>query len=88
MMEHLIFTYWSKAPKTKHKNAHTDAEIKLIKDIIKRQGENRIGLNEFYTKLVKRNYTRTHTSLYRVLKRLGYYKDKPKDEKSILNLEK
>lgn len=69
----------SHRPHSKHPKAHTDQEIDNIKKIVKRNSS--IGLNEIYTKLVdKYGYSRHYASLYRVLKRLGYYEQivKPK----------
>lgn len=62
----------SSRPKTKHPKAHTEQEILWIKNYIRRNPS--ITLNELWYKL-KRNkgYTRHPTSLYRVLKRLGFY---------------
>ena len=63
----------SHRPINKHPKAHTDIEIKWIKDLIKRNPH--ITLNEIWYKL-KRNkgYTRKPTSLYRILRELGYFK--------------
>jgi len=65
----------SHKPKTKHPTAHTDIEIKWIKNIIKRNPD--ITLNEIWYKL-KRNkgYKRKPASLYRILVKLGFYTDK------------
>ena len=62
----------SHRPHSKHPNAHTDEEIKWIKDLIRRNPH--ITLCELWIKL-KRNkgYTRHIVSLYRVLKRIGFY---------------
>lgn len=62
----------SHRPKTKHPNAHTDEEIKWIKDYIKRNPH--ITLCELWIKL-KRNkdYKRHIVSLYRLLVKLGFY---------------
>lgn len=58
----------------KHPNQHTEQEIKLIKDMyIKNQND---GLVVFWVKLKQRGYTRNVTSLYRVMRRLGYYRKK------------
>lgn len=62
----------SHKPKTIHPNAHTKEEIKWIKDIL-RKNKN-ITLNEIWYKLVrKKGYKRSITSLYRVLRKLGFY---------------
>lgn len=62
----------SHRPKSIHPNAHTDEEIKWIKNLIKRTPH--ITLCELWIKL-KRNkgYTRHIVSLYRLLKRIGFY---------------
>lgn len=62
----------SHKPLTKHPKAHTDEEIKWIKDLIRRNPH--ITLCELWIKL-KRNkgYKRHIVSLYRILKRIGYY---------------
>ena len=57
----------SRRPKS-HPNAHTAAEIKLIKDMRRRNPN--IGLQDLWIKLRKRGYTRTQAGLMKVLKRL------------------
>ena len=57
----------SHRPKS-HPNQHTEAEIKLIKDMRRRNPN--AGLVVFWVKLMERGYTRTITGLYRVLRRL------------------
>lgn len=52
-----------------HPNEHTEAELKLIKDMRRRNPND--GLVVFWVKLKERGYTRTITSLWRVLKRLN-----------------
>ena len=61
-----------KTPKTPHPNAHTEEEIKHIKDLLRRNPG--IGLSELYGKL-KRNYayTRHPASLFRFLRKQGIY---------------
>lgn len=62
----------SHRPKTKHPNAHTDEEIKWIKDYIKRNPH--ITLCELWIKLKKnKDYKRHIFSLYRLLVKLGFY---------------
>ena len=71
----------SHRPHSKHPNSHTDQEIENIKKIIKRNKN--IGLNEIYTKLIDNyGYFRHYASLYRVLRRLGYYVQKTEKETS------
>lgn len=70
----------SHRPKTPHPNIHTEEEIKNIKDLVRRNPT--IGLNELYGKLiVNYGYKRNFVSLYRVLKRIGFYEDKSKKKK-------
>ena len=60
----------SHKPITPHPNAHTEEEIKWIKDYSKRNPG--ITTNELWWKLMKyKGYKRHPGSLYRVLKRLG-----------------
>lgn len=57
----------SRKPKT-HPNSHTESEIKLIKDLRRRNPN--IGLQDLWLKLRKRGYTRTIQGLAKVLNRL------------------
>lgn len=59
-------------PNSRHPNAHTDEQIKWIKDLIRRNPH--ITLCELWIKL-KRNkgYKRHIVGLYRLLKRIGFY---------------
>lgn len=62
----------SHRPHSKHPTEHTEKEIKWIKDLIKRNSH--ITLNEIWYKLkINKGYTRKVTSLYRVLRKIGYY---------------
>ena len=62
----------SHRPHSKHPSEHTDEEIKWIKDLIRRNPH--ITLNEIWYKLkINKGYTRKPASLYRVLRRIGYY---------------
>jgi len=58
----------SRRPKS-HPNKHTPAEIKLIRDMRRRNPN--IGLQDFWIKLRQRGYTRTQQGLLKALKRLG-----------------
>ena len=58
----------SHRPKS-HPNQHTEEEIKLIKDMRRRNPN--AGLVVFWVKLTQRGYTRSITGLYRMLRRLG-----------------
>ena len=64
----------SHKPKSKHPNAHTDLELKHIRDLIKRNPN--ITLCELWFKLrLKYSYSRHIGSLYRVLRKLDIIKD-------------
>lgn len=52
-----------------HPNEHTQEELKLIRDIRRRNPD--LGLPELWHRLRKRGYTRRPESLFRVLRRLG-----------------
>ena len=56
----------------KHPNEHTTSEIKLIKDMYKKNKET--GLVVFWVKLRERGYERSITGLYKAMVRLGIYK--------------
>lgn len=64
-----------------HPNQHNEEELKLIKDMRRRNPE--AGLVVFWVKLRQRGYTRTVTGLYRVLRRRGEMAVKPKNPKYI-----
>ena len=60
-----------------HPKAHSEAELKLIRDVRRRNPK--LGQLEFWYRLTLNGYTRPPGSLYRVIKRLGYVgTDKPK----------
>ena len=60
----------SHKPKTKHPNAHTNQEIRWIRNYVRRNPK--ITLCELWIKLKReKGYTRTITALYRVMKRLN-----------------
>jgi len=72
----------SHRPLTPHPNAHTELELKWIKDLIRRNPH--ISMSELYGKLrTERGYFRTAPSLFRVLRKLGFYVDKEKHEKYV-----
>lgn len=52
-----------------HPSQHTEAEIKLIRDMRRRNPD--AGLVVFWVKLRQRGYTRSITGLYRMLRKLG-----------------
>ena len=64
-----------------HPNEHTEAELKLIADMRRRNPN--AGLVVFWVKLRQRGYTRTITGLYRVLRRQGEMGVKPPNPKYI-----
>lgn len=51
-----------------HPNQHTEAELKLIRDMRRRNPE--LGLTELWGRLKQRGYTRRPESLFRIMKRL------------------
>ena len=62
----------SHRPLSTHPSAHTDEEIKWIKNLIRRNPH--ITLNEIWYKLkINKGYTRKPASLYRILRKIGYY---------------
>ena len=62
----------SHRPISRHPNAYTDEEIKWVKDLIRRN--HHITLCELWIKLkINKGYNRHIVSLYRVLKRIGFY---------------
>lgn len=62
-----------------HPNQHTQEEIKLIKDYKYKNKDT--GLVVLWVKLNRAGYTRTITSLYRVMQRLGIYNKAPSKKK-------
>ena len=72
----------SHRPLTPHPNAHTELELKWIKDLIRRNPH--ISMSELYGKLrTEKGYSRTAPSLFRVLRKLKFYVDKEKHEKYV-----
>ena len=70
---------YSRKPKS-HPNQHTQDEIKLIKDMFKKNVET--GLVVFWVKLKQRGYTRSISSLYTQMKKLNLkFQDKKKKSK-------
>lgn len=70
----------SHRPHTKHPNAHTDTELKWIRDLHRRNPH--ISVCELYGKLrLQKGYSRHPGSLYRVYKRLGYSGKAPSTKK-------
>jgi len=64
-----------------HPNQHTEAEIKLIKDMRKRNTHT--GLVVFWVKLRQRGYSRSITGLWRMLNKFGLKPTKPPNPKYI-----
>ena len=64
-----------------HPNQHTEAELKLISDMRKRNPN--AGLVVFWVKLMQRGYSRSITGLYRVLRKQGQMAVKPPNPKYI-----
>ena len=62
-----------------HPNQHTEAELKLISDMRRRNPND--GLVVFWVKLMQRGYTRSITGLYRVLRKNNEMAVKPKNPK-------
>ena len=72
----------SHRPLSKHPNAHTDTEIKWIKNLIKRNPN--ISLCELYGKLrVNYGYSRHASSLFRLLRKMNFYVNKEKHSKYV-----
>lgn len=60
-----------------HPNPHTEAELKLIRDMRRRNPK--LGIVELWSRLRKRGYSRCLESLWRVLRREGLAeKEKPR----------
>ena len=61
-----------------HPNRHTEAELKLIQDMRRRNPQ--LGLVELWHRLKQRGYTRRPESLFRVMRKLGMFpQEKKKD---------
>lgn len=73
----------SHKPLSKHPKAHTELELKWIKDYIRRSPN--ISMIELYDKLrLDKGYSRHACSLFRVLRRLGYFKQKQHEYKKYI----
>jgi transposase len=60
-----------------HPNQHTPAELKLIRDMRRRNPD--LGMIELWSRLKQRGYTRCPESLFRVMRRMGMFPEsKPK----------
>ena len=61
----------------RHPNQHTAAELKLIRDMRRRNPE--LGMIELWHRLRQRGYTRRPESLFRVMRKMGLFPaEKPK----------
>ena len=70
-----------------HPNAHTEKEIKWIKDLIKRNPH--ISMSELYGKLrTEKGQSRTAPSLFRVLRKMGFYINKEQSAYSTVDFVK
>lgn len=73
----------SHRPLTPHPNSHTEEELSWIKNYMKRNPT--ISMIELYAKLkFNRGYHRHPCSLFRVLRKLGYFRQEKKKEKSYV----
>ena len=64
-----------------HPNAHTEAELKLIRDMRRRNPD--LGLVELWHRLRLRGYSRCVVSLYRVMCKLGMFPVKKGKKKYV-----
>lgn len=64
-----------------HPNQHTEAELKLIRNICRRNPN--LGLIELWSRLKQRGYTRRPQSLYRVMRKLGMFSSQKKKKSYI-----
>ena len=68
---------------SQHPNAHTSEELAWIKNLIKRNPN--ISMIELYAKLkFNKRYNRHPCSLFRILRKLGFYKDIEKKAKPYI----
>ena len=73
----------SHRPHSQHPNAHTLEELSWIKNLIKRNPN--ISMIELYAKLkFNKGYNRHPCSLFRILRKLGFYKDVEKKAKPYI----
>ena len=54
-----------------HPNQHTEAELKLIRDMRRRNPE--LGMIELWHRLRQRGYTRRPESLFRIMRKMGMF---------------
>ena len=72
--------YRSRRPHSHH-NQHTEAELKLIRDM--RRKNPTLGMVELWHRLKQRGYTRRPERLFRVMRKLGMFP--PKSPKTLTN---
>ena len=72
--------YRSRRPHSHH-NQHTEAELKLIRDM--RRKNPTLGMVELWHRLKQRGYTRRPERLFRVRRKLGMFP--PKSPKTLTN---
>ena len=65
----------SRRPRS-HPNQHTEAELKLIRDMRRRNPN--LGMVELWHRLRQRGYTRRPESLFRVMRKMGLFPPKEK----------
>lgn len=70
----------SHKPHRQHPNAHTEEELKWIRDLHRRTPN--LSLSELYGKLLDKGYSRHPGALYRVFVRLGYRQNMPSTKKA------
>ena len=64
-----------------HPNQHTEAELKLIRDMRRRNPK--MGLIELWHRLRRRGYTRRPESLFRVMRKMGLFSAEEQKETYI-----
>ena len=65
-----------------HPNQHTEAELKLIRDMRRRNPT--LGMIELWHRLRQRGYTRCPESLFRVMRKMGMFPaEKPKKDDEL-----
>ena len=67
-----------------HPNQHTEAELKLIRDMRRRNPD--LGMVELWHRLRKRGYTRRPESLFRIMRKLGLFPAAEKKKHTAPNL--
>ena len=65
-----------------HPNQHTEAELKLIRDMRRRNPT--LGMIELWHRLRQRGYTRCPESLFRIMRKMGMFPaEKPKKDDEL-----